>query len=158
MYLYQHLCLYYSFPYTTDMLFEWFVPPRTTHAALDQIMLSSLSLFHIWVRPVRKYKIITSQPMLKKFNKTVVILRCNLSLSTCKNSCKSLVVPCGEGSVSTENDVPHGDGDSTVNEDREGEWRKDEEVGDTLNADSEGVPKTSRYPKRLLMTLSSISW
>ena len=46
-----------------------------------------------------------------------IILRCNLSLSTCKNSCKSLVVPCGEGSVSTENDVPQGDGDSMVNED-----------------------------------------
>ena len=73
------------------------------------------------MKPVSKYKIITSQPMLKQFNKMFLILRCNLSLSTCKNSCKSLVVPCGEGSVSTENDVPQGDGDSMVNEDREGE-------------------------------------
>ena len=42
-----------------------------------------------------------------------------------------------------ENDVPHGDGDSMVNEDLEGECRKDEEVGDKLIAASEGVPKTS---------------
>ena len=76
---------------------------------------------------------------------------------TCKNSCKSWVVPCGEGSVSTENDVPHGEGDSIVKDDLEGEWRKDEEVGDILKADSDGVPRTSRYPKRPLTTLSSTS-
>ena len=54
------------------------------------------------------------------------------------------MVPWGEGSVSTEKDVPQGEGDSIVNEDLEGEWRNDEFVGDTLNADSEGVPSTSR--------------
>ena len=52
-------------------------------------------------------------------------------------------MPWGDDPVSIENDVPQGEGDSTVNEDREGEWIKDDEVGDTLNADSEGVPKTS---------------
>ena len=67
-----------------------------------------------------------------------------LVIITCKNSCKSCVVPWGEGSVSTENDVPHGEGDSIVNEDLEGEWRNEEFVGDTLKADSEGVPSTSR--------------
>ena len=46
--------------------------------------------------------------------------------------------------MSTESDVPHGEGDSIVNEDLEGECRNDELVGDTLNADSEGVPSTSR--------------
>ena len=62
---------------------------------------------------------------------------------TCRNSCKSWVVPCGDDPVSTENDVPQGEGESTVNEDLEGECRKDDDVGDTLNADSEGVPNTS---------------
>ena len=52
-------------------------------------------------------------------------------------------MPCGDDPVSTENDVPQGEGESTVNEDREGECRKDDDVGDTLNADSEGVPNTS---------------